>query len=168
MNRELKFRVWDVKSKHMIDLDRWPRFGFINPAKENTKSCQGAGELLLTTNPEWYEWMQFTGLKDRKGKEIFEGDIYFTEEEYDSGDLRELYIVVWIKEWARFSFLHLPGEYMDYVDNGIEHFDHAMRESYVIDLDELKNMHFKGNMYEQPELLSYKGSALIEADDDDE
>jgi uncharacterized phage protein (TIGR01671 family) len=58
MNREIKFRAWDGKEMRydglMVRID-------------------GAG--VASNKPEAYELMQSTGLKDKNGKEIYEGDI---------------------------------------------------------------------------------------------
>jgi hypothetical protein len=64
--REIKFRAWD--GKHMI-------FGFFNmpPQDQITKS---------------WEYMQFTGLHDKTGKEIYEGDVLRTKD----GEIGE---IVW-------------------------------------------------------------------------
>lgn len=61
--REIKFRIWDNDNNKMIYDVRLPiRFddvGWMNPIK---------------TSPN-VEVMQFTGLLDRNGNEIYEGDI---------------------------------------------------------------------------------------------
>ena len=70
MNREIKFRVWDSDLKKMR---------YLNSAHDIIEFDEkGIGQYhnLQTGYGEWFgDLMQYTGLKDKNGIEIYEGDI---------------------------------------------------------------------------------------------
>src|ERR1051325_630616 len=59
MSREIKFRVWDKKNKS------WSK---------GLATIAFAPEINLSSNDS-YIIQQYTGLKDKNGREIYEGDI---------------------------------------------------------------------------------------------
>jgi YopX protein len=100
MKREIKFRAWDTRTRGMIFPTHISQLNL--------------AELIP---------MQFTGLEDKQGKQIYEGDLVGTN--------RSALKVVWVKDAAGYRARSV---------HGVEYF--LTRELEVI-----------GNIYENPELL---------------
>ena len=60
--REIKFRAWDKSRGKMI----------YNPS---TNAISHINEIFANDKDQDCVWMLFSGMKDRHGKEIYEGDI---------------------------------------------------------------------------------------------
>lgn len=119
--REIKFRAWDKKANKWHE-DWSNLFPWGTP--QNDKST-----IIIGIMPRYFDFMQYTGLKDRHGVEIYEGDIVRFYDEQGSVD--------WIESMAMWIFRLPDGEWRNFVDNG-EPFE-------VI-----------GNIYGNPELLNGK------------
>ena len=122
--REYKFRVWDTENKEMLkvqELDFEDTFygGRLSIRTDQYNDYFDIEDMIL---------MQYTGLKDRNGKEIYEGDIVYIMPEDERGIIR------WDNETARYVVIY---------DNIISDFDNW----YGKDLEVI------GNEFDNPELL---------------
>lgn len=125
--RDIKFRVWDTENKEMLkvqELDFEDTFygGRLSIRTDEYNDYFDMEDMIL---------MQYTGLKDKNGKEIYEGDIVkvFTNKEWRIGKI--------IYEHSGFTINVTNNKELEYG-----------RTSIIEKLTEII-----GNIYDNPELL---------------
>ena len=123
-NSRYKFRAWDKKQNKMIH----PFYiggdgeGHVIPAINDSSDTLCSDSVL----------MQCTGLLDKNGKEIFEGDVLFHYYYKEKG------VVIWHVPQSRWA---------------LEYFDKKTQELFPIDKDSFEIL---GNIYEHSHLLEAK------------
>jgi hypothetical protein len=131
MNREIKFRGWNKVGKRMVDLKALTEF-----AKDATLSVDG----LFLPFSEDIELMQFTGLKDKNGGEIYEGDIVHCDSPTRVCDLQVKFGCYGFGGHSHHGF------FLEILNSAHEW---ALRK---IDIDR-GDYEVIGNIYENPELI---------------
>lgn len=139
--REIKFRAWFTK-KNWDDSDAKSRMVYFDSlgycdeynhlrfglSKESRDPEGGDYSNLCAQIEDFSEMMQFTGLKDKNGQEIYEGDIVRRKE----------YHVPSLVEWdqEKTAFIQNHGTWKN-------------------DLLRHEEMEVLGNIYENPDLLTH-------------
>lgn len=129
-----KFRAWHNELGRMMSIsDMWFNVDSLGEIGLNDAVMND----YITVSPDEIELMQSTGLKDKNGKEIFEGDIV------------SLYSVARvIKKNNLLGFYIEEGEKIGYFSDIV---DVNCLEFFVKDFGEVAEI--LGNIYENPELL---------------
>jgi uncharacterized phage protein (TIGR01671 family) len=164
MKREIKFRAWHKELKKMLyppnKYDsmfdcRDSEGNHVTIVKENK---QGVEKFRIPAHMTWdgrcyvkgyyqdLEWMQFTGLKDINGKEIFEGDIVHIVE---VDDRKNKYDFVCTVEFGQHNPAFLARCSKEY----------AQKQGRLLETFKIHNyeapefIEVIGNIFENPELL---------------
>ena len=142
--REIKFRAWHKDNKHMHVVHglSWS-FDAIMKVMIDLDSRT----VYVVTSDE-VELMQFTGLVDRNGKEVYEGDILSCPHGITLTDTR-----VWPHKTRHIDASERKLEI--YWENGsFKIRDHGTGDWLLLGVSNLKEMEIIGNIYENEELVS--------------
>lgn len=158
MSREIKFRAWSKEYEEMFFLDAVKqRYDFemgLVLAFPQDQYPDFNGHEKYSDDAE-FDVMQFTGLTTSKGKEVYEGDIFRSEEENDFGDTLRYSVVMWIRQRA--AFYLVPVEhYHILLDNdvsGEEEFSWLFQDAALYDFNIDIELPLVGNIHQNPELL---------------
>lgn len=146
MNKEIKFRAFDNENKYMV-TSKQGVFTALRNSMNIVRQNDGYyndGDLLKP-NKEKYTLMQYTGLHDKNGKEIYEGDI------------------VLYQDW---EMAYEGGGNDSFINKGIVEYceDNCcfnVTERQTVDLADVlykdnEDLEVIGNIYDNPELLGGK------------
>ena len=140
--REIKFRAWDIDGKCWIPQRSFAVFA--------DQSQQNFGNILSYEDDEGYladgieiNIEQFTGLNDKNGKEIYEGDVI--EREIYHGSIDQA-VVVYVQELCAFMWQTLKNYPLGFDGGNADFFNSKSIKSNI-------GWHVIGNIHQDSHLL---------------
>lgn len=133
MSREIKFRAWLKEEEKMVNVslmsltEKWIGYQIFYEEEKKKK--------FEFSDSENFELMQYTRIKDKNGKEIYEGDILKYNFPYD-GILKHISPVSYLDTQASFGIVDCYGNNVPLYDISVNNYFEVI-----------------GNIYENPELL---------------
>lgn len=135
--REIKFRAWDKRKNGGMFTGITLYSHVLSETGVWMGTDDGAWDY---PNEKYVVWMQYTGLKDRNGKEIYEGDIVGFKK-----DKRN-------KKWSEIVEVKIDdGLLTPFYEEEFSNYDGTW--NYLVEYNHYEVI---GNKYENPELLTNK------------
>ena len=162
MNRTIKFRGKDIETGnwvygYYVCLEDYFRKPINGKERITHRIYSGSADTCTSENgydftPSWYEVdpdtvSQFTGLHDKNGNEIYEGDIIYSE--FNDGSNTNC-LIEWNEEKACFGLMD-DSEYK-YKMNGYDfpHFDNTILNNFM---KNSKKFEIVGNIFDNKDLM---------------
>lgn len=139
--REIKFRAWDKERGVMICL---------NPASSSFLLMTWDGLVYRKGRLKDFHLMQYTGLHDKAGKEIYEGDLVEILAEDENINRFTVKYGIARRQMDTGWVCDIPSFYFEHISNGFKAYPIAFNYKGMHDL---QMMEVIGNIYENPELV---------------